>query len=252
MLGKLIGKPGWDWAVFGKHPVAKDYFQINLTSPMAHAFAKWVDTGFQRLSEDERRRRVCSWRFWSKGQKRGATLCGLGKSSSDSIGRPYPMMIIGEGELDEWESYWHLMLFGLGPTWEALEYTATRRLKSLDQLESDINQMETPGRQWQQARQHTGNQLNDEQSAWLKKKIILSDVREKAKALGTDGQLFIPIGGNGDEDPFQLAGAWHLALKECHAPIPNTVFMGGSPENTLLAFYCRPLAPDDFSVLWSV
>lgn len=51
MLGKLIGASSWNWTVFGKHPVAKDYFQINLTSPMANAFAKWVDAGFQRLSE---------------------------------------------------------------------------------------------------------------------------------------------------------------------------------------------------------
>ncbi len=252
MLGKLIGRPGWSWAAFGKHPVAKDYFQINLTSPMANAFAKWVDTGFQRLSEDERRHNVCSWRFWSKGQKRGAALCGLGKSSSDSIGRPYPMMIIGEGELDGWESSWHLMLLGLGSAWEILEYTATRRLGTLDQLVSDINQLETPAKQWQQARRLAGEQLTDDHAAWLKKKIILSDVREKANALETDGQLVVPIGGDDVEDPFQLACAWHLALKECQAPVPNTVFMGGSPEKTLLAFYCRPLAIDDFSVLWSV
>ena len=162
------------------------------------------------------------------------------------------MMIIGEGSLDEWETFWHLMLIGLGPTWEKLEYTATRRLRSLDQLESDINQLETPWKQWQQARQLTGNALNDDQSAWQKHKIILSDVREKVRALETDGQLSILLDGNGAVDPFQVAGAWHLALKECHAPIPHTVFMGGNPDKSLLTLYCRPLAPDDFSVLWSV
>ncbi|MBC2713421.1 MAG: type VI secretion system-associated protein TagF [Desulfosarcina sp.] len=252
MLGKLIGGSSWDWTVFGKHPVAKDYFQIRLTSPMASAFAKWVDAGFQRLSENSRRNTVCSWRFWAKGQKKGVTLCGLGRSSSDSIGRPYPMMIIGEGALDQWEKSWHLMLVGLGPTWETLEYAATRRLRSLDQLRNDINHLETPRKQWRQARQLDRKEQAEDHPEWKNKKIILSDVREKVRVLETEGQLFIPLDGQGSVDPFQLAGAWHLALKDCHSPIPNTVFMGGSSEKTFLALYSRPLAPDDFSVLWSV
>lgn len=252
MLGKLIGASSWNWTVFGKHPVAKDYFQINLTSPMANAFAKWVDAGYQRLSENLRRRTVCSWRFWAKGQKKGTTLCGLGKSSGDSIGRPYPMMIIGEGALDQWEKYWHLMLVGLGPTWETLEYASTRRLRSLDQLEIDINHLETPHKQWQQARKMNHNDLAVDLPEWKNNKIILSGVREKVQVLEKEGRLLIPLDGQGAMDAFQLALAWHLALKDCQSPVPNTVFMGGSPEKTFLALYCRPLSPDDFSVLWSV
>ena len=252
MLGKLIGHPSWDWAAFGKHPVAKDYFQLNLESPMASAFASWVDAGFRRLSEDERRDTACSWRFWAKGLKKGTTVCGLGKSSSDSIGRPYPMMIIGEGALDQWEKFWHLMLVGLGPTWETLEYASTRRLRSLDQLEMDINHFETPRKQWQQARQLNHRELAGDLPGWKNNKIILSGVREKVRALETDGRLLIPLDGQEPMDPFQLAVAWHLALKDCQSPLPNTVFMGGTPDKTFLALYSRPLSPDDFTVLWSV
>ena len=251
MLGKLIGTSRWNWTVFGKHPVAKDYFQVNLISPMASAFAKWVDTGFRRLSENERRITVCSWRFWARGQKKGTTICGLGKSSSDSIGRPYPMMIIGEGPLDQWEKSWHLTPAGLRPTWETLEYATTRRLRNLEQLENEINHLPSPRKQWQQTRKMDPNKLAADSCEW-NKKIVLSDIREKVRLLETDGQLLIPLDGQALIDPFQLADAWHVALRDCNSPIPSTVFMGGSPEKSLLALYRRPLIADDFSALWSV
>jgi type VI secretion system protein VasJ len=162
------------------------------------------------------------------------------------------MMIIGEGALDQWEKFWHLMLIGLGPTWETLEYASTRRLRSLDQLENEINHLETPRKQWRQTKQMNHKELGDDLLQWKNSKIILSGVREKVRALETDGRLLIPLDDQGAVDPFQLAVAWHLALKDCRSPVPNTVFMGGSPEKTFLALYCRPLSPDDFSVLWSV
>ncbi len=250
MLGKLIGGSSWDWAAFGKHPVAKDYFQLNVVSPMASAFASWVDAGFRRIPEDDRRNVVCSWRFWAKGQKRGSTICGLGKSSSDSIGRPYPMMIIGEGALDKWEKTWQLMLAGLRETWEIIEYETTRRLKSLEQLEKQLLRMPSPHRQWKLTRQMAPNEWATSLQEY-ERKIVLSDVKHKVRQLEIDGHLIIPLDGKDGSDPFQLAGAWHVALKNCDATIPHTVFMGGRPDNNVLAMYIRPLVADDFSELWS-
>ena len=143
------------------------------------------------------------------------------------------------------------MLAGLRPTWETLEYATTRRLRNLEQLENEINHLQSPRKLWKQTRQVDPNKLAADPREW-NKKIILSDVREKVRLLETDGQLLIPLDGQGLIDPFQVAGAWHVALKDCNSPVPNTVFMGGSPEKNLLALYSRPLITDDFSVLWSV
>jgi type VI secretion system protein VasJ len=250
MLGKLIGRPSWDWAAFGKHPVAKDYFQMNLVSPMASAFASWVDAGFRRLSEDDRRDTVCSWRFWAKGQKKGTAICGLGRSSSDSIGRPYPMMIVGEGGLNKWEKSWQLMLAGLRQTWETIEYATTRRLRNLEQLENQLCRLPSPCRQWNQIRLMNPQTLGADLQVW-DKKIILSDVNQKVRQLEIDGQLIVPLDSKELSDPFQMASAWHLALKNCAAPVPHTVFMGGRPEKNVLALFIRPLVADDFSELWS-
>jgi type VI secretion system ImpM family protein len=250
MLGKLIGGSSWDWAAFGKHPVAKDYFQLNVVSPMACAFASWVDAGFRRLSEADRRDMVCSWRFWARGQKRGTSICGLGKSSSDSIGRPYPMMIIGEGILDKWEKSWQLMFAGLRETWEIIEYETVRRLSSLEQLERQLLRIPSPRKQWKQTLrmdpQHWAAGIQEHE-----RKIVLSEVKQKARQLELDGQLKIPLDGKNASEPLELAGAWHVALKNCNTTVPHTVFMGGRPDNNVLALYIRPLAAGDFSELWS-
>ncbi|WP_083456635.1 type VI secretion system-associated protein TagF [Desulfosarcina cetonica] len=97
MLGRLIGRQRWSWAAFGKHPATKDYFQIQVATPLAHAFSRWVEAGFGRMDENDRRHRVCSWRFWSRGLKKGSMVGGLGRSSADGIGRPYPLVLLGEG-----------------------------------------------------------------------------------------------------------------------------------------------------------
>ncbi len=250
MLGRLIGGARWEWAVFGKHPVAKDYFQINLVSPMATAFAQWVDSGFRRLSEDQRRHTACSWRFWAKGQKRGAMTCGLGKCSSDSIGRPYPLMIVGEGTLPQWEQYWQLMLASLQSTWESLEYAASRRLRGLDHLETVVRSVPAPRSQWLEAASAVCPDDKDPLTGC--RKVFLTDACEKAKALDADGALLVELDGDDATDPFQLASAWHVALKACGMPAPTTAFMGGRPDKSVLALFRRPLMTDDFSSLWSI
>lgn len=251
MLAKLIGASRWNWTAFGKHIVAKDYFQINLQSPIAKAFAQWVDNGFRALPEEKRRHTVCSWRFWTRGQKKGTALCGLTKSSCDSIGRPYPMTLIGEGALDRWEKSWELMLVGLEETWQTLEYTVARRLKDLDQLENEIGHLESPQKKWWEARHLSGPHQMGDNLRWEHKKIIVTNVRNKARSLDRDGRVVISLDNSDKDTPFQLATLWHTALKASQAPLPSTVFMGGGMEKTMLALFNRPLIQDDFVFLWS-
>jgi hypothetical protein len=92
--------------------------------------------------------------------------------------------------------------------------------------------------------------LASEAHEW--KKIILSDVKNKVRQLETDGHLLIPLDGQPLADPFQMATAWHVALKDCGSAIPSTVFMGGRPDRNLLALYVRPLVANEFSTLWSI
>ncbi|MBC2713128.1 MAG: type VI secretion system-associated protein TagF [Desulfosarcina sp.] len=251
MLGKIMGWNRWLWAAFGKHPSAKDYFQISLQSPLAQAFAQWVENGFGRIPEAVRRNGVYSWRFWSRGLKKGTLVCGLGKSSGDGVGRPYPLMLLGEGHLDRWEHHWNLLPFVLASAWDRMEYTAARRVEHISQLEADLQRMEAPNPGWKQTLKAISQDLSAYETQPIHK-IIMAKIREKARTLEMEQKLIISLDAGHQGDPLQMAGAWHQALKSHYTGTPNTVFMGGSPEKSFLVLYSRPLSPDDFSVLWSM
>jgi type VI secretion system ImpM family protein len=251
MLGKLIGRNRWSWSAFGKHPAARDYFQINLTSSLAVALSKWVEIGFQKVSEDQRRTRACSWRFWARGLKKGHLLCGLGRSSSDSIGRPYPMVVMGEGGMPRWQDHWHLLPLGFGTLWERMEQLATRRMVNLSQLEKAIADLAAPSENWRQI-QRRNREIVAPDDADPAHEAILTSVGEYVRVLGTEGCLMIALNENLRGDPLQLAGAWHQAIRNQSVGRPNMVFMGGTTEKVFLALFYRPLTSEDFHRLWTV
>ena len=92
MLGSIIQNRKWNWAAVGKHPSAKDYIRIGGGSALLDAVAQWSANGYHELSPGKTQQPVYrSWRFWLKGIKKGSIICGLGRDSSDSIGRPFLM-----------------------------------------------------------------------------------------------------------------------------------------------------------------
>ena len=100
MLGSLIKGPTWCWAAVGKHPVAADYIRLGNSTSLLDAVADWVAKGYDELLRmDGRSQDSHSWRFWLRGVKKDTLICGLCRDSSDRIGRPYPLMIMGEGRL---------------------------------------------------------------------------------------------------------------------------------------------------------
>jgi len=251
MLGKIIGRPRWAWAAFGKHPAARDYFQINTQLPLAQAFSQWVENGFGRLPEATRRNGVYSWRFWSRGVKKGTLVCGLGKSSGDGVGRPYPLVILGEGQLDRWEKNWNLLPFVLASAWDKMEYTASRRLEDLVQLEVDLQRLEKPAPAWKETLRSISPGFDSRQAEPIHK-LVMDQIQAKARTLETEQKLTIPLDQAALGDSLQMAGAWHQALKAQLPVPPSTVFMGGSLEKAFLVLFLRPLMADDFIDLWSV
>lgn len=161
------------------------------------------------------------------------------------------MIILGEGKSEQWEKYWHLTLANLQATWETIEYTVARRLRSLEQLESDIQHVPAPRKQWSELAQEAKTMgCGATQDAC--RKVYLTDVQQKARSFDASGELVIPLAGEGNPDPFQLASAWHVALKDAGSPAPNTAFMGGRPDKSVLVLYHRPLIVEDFSRLWTI
>ncbi|MDH4206598.1 MAG: TagF domain-containing protein, partial [Desulfobacteraceae bacterium] len=144
-LGKL--KNTWDWAACGKHPVARDYLRFGLTTSLLVAFESWFEKGYQIRSQRSIQSEN-SWRFWAKGLKKGNLVCGVGKDSSDSIGRQYPLLIMGDGFLEGWEEDWNLLHYVFEKTWDQMEDISSRRYDDLKDLENEVCNIENPAHYW--------------------------------------------------------------------------------------------------------
>jgi len=240
----------WNWGAYGKHPVGRDYFRVGPDDPFLQAFSDWVEGGYRKLNPERGSNTLfCSWRFWARGPKKGSLVCGVGRDSSDSIGRPYPFLILGTGTLKGWEDNWDLLPDVCVGTWTQMEYMSAKRFSDFEQFESEVRHIKPPEAEWSKLKS------KEEGKAGASSQNSLSlndrDVEEMITSLSQDKALFIPLDSGPSGDPHFLAGLWHSLLKSRINDIPSTVFMGGSSEGTFLAVFKRALAPADFVRLWS-
>lgn len=242
MLG--IGKKQksvWQWGLCGKHPVARDYLRMRVNGPMMEAFENWVEKGYRNLSGDKSGfRNMHSWRFWAKGAGKSGIVCGLIRDSSDSIGRPFPLMILGCGALDDWTQDWHLLPNTLDQVWNQMEQCVSRQIESVAGIERMILQIKSPD----QYPVETGNTLSPE--AMPEPNAVLKHLNTLASAQA----LWIPLTENKRQTPFQWACAWLAGLKNSGQPSPQAMFIGGTMAAPNLVILSRSLRTDDFQQLW--
>lgn len=245
MLGSVESANSWHWAAWGKHPVAKDYFSLGLNSPLIKAFCDWIEKGYQTLGSRRRpSSKLCSWRFWAKGPKKESLVCGVGRDSSDSLGRPYPLLIVGTGPLEGWEDQWDLLPFACEKTWSQIEYLSTKRFIDVKELEDAIGIVRPPYPHWSEF-------VFQRERSQRASPCASGDLENRAISLSRKPEFFIRLEGGASNDPFTLTGLWHLLLKSPSGGVPNAVFMGGTPHESYLVVFKRPLVPADFVRLWS-
>jgi type VI secretion system protein VasJ len=244
VLGSIIPKPSWKWSAVGKHPLAKDYFQLGRNEALANSFATWIDNGYQKLvSNDSKKETFHSWRFWLPGNRKGTIACGIGRSSSDRLGRPYPLLIIGMGTIKEWEQHWELLPAVFEGTWSRMEYLASAQFKDLKELEREIGQIKKPTMKEIPV---TDSQSGDD--------IISSSDAIKAGAhdLIRENEFYAPVNDRPGHDAFSLVMQWHRGLKMHLKTRPAVVLMGGTPEKSYVAAFNRSLKANDFVKLWTI
>ena len=83
-----------------------------------------------------------------KGPRKGFLACGLLRDSSDSLGRPYPLLIIGSGSLQGWEERWDLLPLACERSWEQMESIATGTFLDFEHLQEEVRRIEPPRPQW--------------------------------------------------------------------------------------------------------
>ena len=253
MLGLGGNTPHWHWVAYGKHPVARDYFRIGSDVPLIQAFLGWVEKGYQLLrSQQNLTSQAYAWRFWAKGSKRDNLICGIGRDSSDSIGRRYPLLIIGTGPLESWADYWDLLPLACEKTWNQIEYLSTRRFTNFKQFEDEVRVIKPPSPDWQEFNAQrrsspaSGPSFHNEGLS-----SDFSKIEDKVGCLSMETAFVVPFENGPSGDVFTLAILWHFLLKVRLDSAPNAIFMGGVPERTYLALFKRSLVPTDFVRLWS-
>ncbi|MDY6951661.1 MAG: type VI secretion system-associated protein TagF [Thermodesulfobacteriota bacterium] len=253
MLGSVGSANSWQWAAWGKHPAARDYFGVGPPDPLVKAFSDWVERGFKTLNpKGDELSGPSSWRFWARGAKRKTIVCGVVRDSSDSLGRPYPLLVMGVGIIEGWEDQWDLLPFACEKTWCQMEHLSAMGSASFGELEAQVKALVPPYPVWLEFMSQKGG-LHEASSVGENAGSSPS-IKELANRLATVSQgkdFFASLDGGLANDPQTLAALWHGLMKARMSDIPSAVFMGGTPDQASLAVFKRALAPTDFVRLWS-
>jgi len=246
MLEKIRSERRWQWAAYGKHPAAKDYFKIGQDFPLLNSFSGWIENGYQVLaSKDNPIKARRSWRFWARESRRENLVCGLVRDSNDSLGRPYPLLIIGTGPLKDWSSQWDLVPLACEKAWGQMEYLSAKTFNDLRELEAEVQNISPPAAEWLELAR---KRESFEEIASLN----LSEMGGGTSSLKERMECVIPLDRVPPRDPLELAGLCHSLLRARIETAPSAIFMGGTVERPFVAFFRRPLSPSDFIHLWSV
>ncbi len=237
----------WLWTAFGKHPSSADFFSVGSSFPLALDFSGWVKAGYTPLvARVKRTAGSCSWRFWARGRSRGEIACGLLRDSHDCFGRPFPLLIIGSGPLPAWEEHWEMLPAVLERVWRRIELNSARVFGSLAAFEEEIGKTRPPDPEWPASTPYDAGETEDAE-ALAPDLVRLGEEAGKVSA-GETGS--IRLGGDGSADGHVFIMHASCALKEGLDAMPNTVFIGGTNNESFLVFFRRPMRPPDFAALW--
>ena len=234
----------WQWDVTGKHPAARDFFVLGPRTLLAEAFTEWIRRGAEGLVtiSKELLVRSCSWRFWAKTPKSGILACGVIRNSCDLVGRPFPLLVMGTGKLENWEDNWNLLPFACEGLWRRMEQLASKKYQSFELFQEDVNMLRPPRRDWEEMSIQKNDLAATNGSSFNFN--VHSAVFDKEKA------LFLPFQDTGQCDFFALINNVHSLLKMEANTAPNSLFVGGLIEQPGLALFKRPLSGQDFECMW--
>jgi len=234
----MSANSSWQWFAFGKHPVASDFFRLGEDAPLLKGFSDWVEKGYQGLvSKRIPSQGLHAWRFWARGSQKENIACGVVRDSSDRVGRPYPLLVIGTGYLNAWEEHWDLVPFACERTWDQIEYLSAFVTNDLKKLEQEVSRIRPPHPGWPEfeARRKDMNEMEGSLSISMDQADLILDLKI-----------------NTNDDQLTQVNLWHTLIRNRVKAAPNVIFMGGTLDRTCLAFFRRPLQTTDFIQLWSI
>lgn len=210
----------------GKHPAARDFISTGPSSALIERIGAAVDEGYSLAYNEAAISR--SWRFFVRDERKNVVAIGILKDSQDAVGRRYPLIVAGSGEIDGWDTNWEDTFSRYSHQYSQIEYLCAKKLGSLDELKAGISRFAEPH--------------------------VSAAGKSLYPALNTvvknDLQLFIPL-TEGDEE--QLSGqvsAYLSNLKKVRPESPAAVFVGGTFERSWLCVFRDKLTGGDIKKLW--
>jgi type VI secretion system protein VasJ len=254
VLGTIESGRNWQWAAFGKHPAAKDYFRLGENTPFLEGLFTWIEDGYQLLTAKENGAPdFCSWRFWAREAGKESLVCGVVRVSSDSFGRPYPLVITGTGSLRSWQDNWDLLPFACEKTWCQIEYLASNLFPDLKKLEEELRTIRPPGQSWPEltAKRKALNAIGSPSDPYASF-LDIRQLKKLAVANADKGEVIASLDRGPCNDKIMRVSLWHFLLRESATATPNALFTGGTLDKAYLVLFRRPLKSTDFMQLWSV
>lgn len=244
----------WRFFAVGKHPVAKDFLKLGESTPLVNDLSAMLKTAYSTLtSKSNSAPGFSSWRFWSKGSGKDSLICGIVRDSSDKMGRPYPFLIIGSGQLKDWELQWDLLPFACENTWCQFEYLSTQNFDHVKKLEEELANIRPPSGQWSEHsdRRKSLNQIGSPLDPFASF-LDLSKLTKQVADLSHQLEYFVSLDRGPCHDKILQVGLWHHLFRVTLKNVPQTVFLGGTLDNAFLIAYSRTLKAKDAVQLWSV
>lgn len=226
--------PVWQWIACGKHLAARDYVRLGNPFPLGSIFYNWVENGYARCCLNNGSQDSRLWRFWLRGMKKEQLACGILCQSSDAIGRPYPLLLMGSGTIPGWEEYWEDLPLSFEGIWNDAVALLSQEVTTLKELEQGLDRLTSPAAI-----------LQDDT---LPPVLPLTAMRGD---LESEFAIFSLEAPNSDRIAIAAAVRLGLLVKNRVALPPVAVFIGGG-ETACMVITRRPLNPLDFGVLWDL
>ncbi len=240
----------WTWAAAGKHPVAGDYIRIGSDDVVLPVFARWMEDGYERaVAAGQTPGQPWSWRFWSRGPKREELVCGLIKSSSDRIGRVYPLLVLGSGPVRRWHRRWPLLAAALETTWNRVEAAVVRLAGDIDRLSRELHRVPPPRDDW--SRLESGPESVGDAARQLRSwdgKRPLEDGPGGLYRL-LEGTMVVKLPRVAASRQAVLINGLHRDLARLVGQVPHVVFIGGTAQRCSIVVFTKRLHRDDFRLL---
>lgn len=254
MFGIIQNKKQWSWTAYGKHPSTKDYITIGREGAVFSALSNWIDSGFRSMNRDMVKGRELSWRFITNTA--GDNLvCGVLKNSRDSMGRTFPLLVMGSGYLKDWADYWNYIPFACEKVWTRAEHVGAENSCNIDELEDLVGQIGKPDENYDNYKDqmsrlkdmYTNASDPDFNQAFNNKLNNIDGILRNDCFLFNFGN----IGMNSLMSLFSVTRLLNVVKNRTPRP-PTMVFWGGGHDDSWICLLKRPLKLEDFQMIWTI